>query len=307
MHRILFHRDYHGFTGGHLKLADYISHVDAFPLCRSELYVTPASRSDHLWVDHPHLVANYNPLQADILFIAGLDWEALRIYDRIEERTPVINLVQGLRHADPDSPLYSYLEKRAVRICVSDEVAAAISSTGRCNGPVHTIRNAIDHGLLTADNGYLESKIVILGTKQPQLASQLEQSLRDHELAPLCIIDPLLRQELLAISRDAHVIVTLPTASEGFYLPALEAMAMKRAVICPDCVGNRDFCRDDDTCLMPANDVASLTNAVLRLLRDEQLLNRLQERGHAQSLQHRIERERQQFHALLADIVAEMA
>jgi hypothetical protein len=303
MFRVLFHRDYQGFTGGHLKLADYVRHVDASSFCQAQIHVTPASSRDHLWIDHPRLISSYDPLNADLLFIAGLDWLALQDYNGIEAAKPVINLVQGLRHADPDHLLFSFLEKRAVRICVSDEVAAALSSTGKCNGPIHTITNCIDHALLPADKHYLASKVVILGVKQPELARQLEQSLGEHDLAPLCITTPLPRQTLLEISRDAHVIVTLPTASEGFYLPALEAMAMRRAVVCTDCIGNRGFCRDDDTCLMPANDLSSLTAAVLRLLRDEQLVSRLQDRGYAQSLQHRIEQERQQFQALLADIV----
>jgi hypothetical protein len=307
MLRVLFHRDYQGFTGGHLKFADYVRHVDASSFCESLIHVTPTSHRDHLWHDHPRLLSTYDPLNADLLFVAGLDWLALQDYNDIEVAKPVINLVQGLRHADPDHRLYSFLERRAVRICVSDEVAAALSSTGKCNGPIHTIRNCIDHDLLPADKHYRASKVVILGVKQPGLARQLEQSLCEHGLAPFCITDALPRQVLLEINRDAHVIVTLPSASEGFYLPALEAMAMRRAVVCPDCIGNRGFCRDDDTCLMPANEVSSLSNAVLRLLRDEPLLSRLQAQGYAQSLQHQIEQERQRFHALLADIVSNVS
>ena len=40
----------------------------------------------------------------------------------------------------------------------------------------------------------------------------------------------------------ARVTVLVPNPKEGFYLPALEAMALGTIVVCPDCVGNRSFC-----------------------------------------------------------------
>ena len=39
--------------------------------------------------------------------------------------------------------------------------------------------------------------------------------------------------------RGARIVVALPNPTEGFYLPALEAMKLGKAVICPDAVGNR--------------------------------------------------------------------
>ena len=45
--------------------------------------------------------------------------------------------------------------------------------------------------------------------------------------------------------------VTLPNHEEGFYLPALEAMAAGAIVVCPDCTGNRGFCRDLETAFRP--------------------------------------------------------
>lgn len=65
---------------------------------------------------------------------------------------------------------------------------------------------------------------------------------------------------------------------EGFCLPPLEAMATGGAVVCTDAHGNRDFCRDGENCLMPAPDQASVAEAMLRLMRDPALRQRL---GHA--------------------------
>ena len=99
------------------------------------------SRADHLWLDLTGLVNQYDPSSADVLFLAGMDWRALEAHPGIEERIPVINLIQHIRHSDPNQELYTFLSRRATRICVSQEVAKAITETGRCNGPVHSIEN----------------------------------------------------------------------------------------------------------------------------------------------------------------------
>ena len=50
------------------------------------------------------------------------------------------------------------------------------------------------------------------------------------------------RDEFLDAMRRARVTLFLPNEEEGFYLPALEGMALGTIVVCPDCVGNRSFC-----------------------------------------------------------------
>jgi glycosyltransferase involved in cell wall biosynthesis len=66
---------------------------------------------------------------------------------------------------------------------------------------------------------------------------------------------------------------------EGFCLPPLEAMATGGAVVCTDAHGNRDFCRDGENCLMPEPNVASVRDAIARLLADPDLRARLGEEG----------------------------
>jgi glycosyltransferase involved in cell wall biosynthesis len=42
---------------------------------------------------------------------------------------------------------------------------------------------------------------------------------------------------------QAKITVFLPYRDiEGFYMPALEGMALGTLVVCPDCIGNRSFC-----------------------------------------------------------------
>jgi glycosyltransferase involved in cell wall biosynthesis len=97
----------------------------------------------------------------------------------------------------------------------------------------------------------------------------------------------------------ASVAVLLPHPSEGFYLPALEAMAIGVALVTPDCVGNRGFCRDGETCLMPAYEANSFAKAALALLRDAALREKLAAAGLHRSEAYSIDRERGEVIALL--------
>ena len=70
------------------------------------------------------------------------------------------------------------------------------------------------------------------------------------------------RREYLALFGRAEIAVPLPVQAEGFFLPALEAMAMGAVVVCPDCGGNRSFCRDLVTCLRPEYRLEAIVAAV---------------------------------------------
>jgi glycosyltransferase involved in cell wall biosynthesis len=63
------------------------------------------------------------------------------------------------------------------------------------------------------------------------------------------------------------VTIFLPLEKEGFYLPALEGMAMGTLVVCPDCLGNRGFCLDGINGLRPNLDKESILAAALRAVR----------------------------------------
>ena len=68
---------------------------------------------------------------------------------------------------------------------------------------------------------------------------------------------------------------------EGFCLPALEAMATGAAVVCTDAHGNRDFCVDEQNCLMPDSDRDAVSDALARVLGDPELRERLGRAGEA--------------------------
>jgi len=63
----------------------------------------------------------------------------------------------------------------------------------------------------------------------------------------------------------SKIAVFLPMAEgEGFFMPALEAMSLGILVVCPDSVGNRSFCLDGVTCLMPGYSVEQIVQATIQ-------------------------------------------
>lgn len=246
---LLFRRDYRELTGGHLKVRHYFAHAEHSTRFRPRIYFTPDSLRgpDNPWhgITPPPLDV-WRPAAAAALFVAGLDWEAVPD----PSPAPVINLIQHVRHAHAGDPRRPFLVRPAVRICVSQEVADAIAGTGAVNGPIHVIPNGID---LENIPSAVERDIPVLvaGLKNPGFAAELAARLSGMGVA-VQVFDTLRpRQEFLDRLSRARVVVTLPTREEGFFLPALEAMAAGAVVVCPDCIGNRGFCRDRETAFRP--------------------------------------------------------
>jgi hypothetical protein len=227
-----------------------------------------------------------------------MDWEALDSHPGIEDRIPVINLIQGMRHLAPEEPLFRFLNRRATRICVSAQIAAALNATGACNGPVHAIPNGIDHTLLPPRDPE-PSCDVFIADKRRELGMEVAAHLVKRGFSVDCLTAPIPRREFLARMSRARLVVLLPLAEEGFYLPALEAMAMGCVVICPDCVGNRAFCVDEVTALVPDHDVAAIGAAVERIERTPGLAAALRERALSASKAFDIAAERAAYHQLL--------
>ena len=187
---------------------------------------------------------------------------------------PIINLIQHVHHGDPGHPLSGFLRHRAIRICVSEEVRAAIEAVG-VNGPTVVIPNGIDQGDLPAVAAPAERPVdwLVCGLKDDrsalarELARRLELEGGWGRVEMLTKLLP--RAEFLAALARAGAVVLLPRATEGFYLPALEAMALGALVVCPDCVGNRSFCRDGDNALVPpVCDVDQNVLAAMRAVRN---------------------------------------
>ena len=255
-------------------------------------------------------VARWEPGRHDLLFLAGVDWRYLAKCGFEALTNPRINLIQGVRHAHEGTELYGYLAERAVRICVSQEVADAISATGRTRGPILTIPNGIDVTPFEpagegSPAGYETRRkaITIAGYKRLELARGLSGRLDAARIEHRLLTNFTDRDIFLGLLAESRVTVCLPYAEEGFYLPALEAMAAGAIVVTLDCVGNRGFCRHEENCLIAEPDPESLCRAAKRALAmSTPERGRMHQLARDTAAGHSLQAERQRFHAILGDI-----
>lgn len=246
MRTVLFFRNFRRFSGGHLKVWDYFNHVLASSGFTPRIVFSPKSSWDPTnpwWNARDHVVDSGRSVRPDVFFVAGRDWRMLDRHPDAGTGIPVVNLVQGARHANENHPLYQFLNRKAIRICVSQEVADALRGTGLTQGPVITIPNGLDlESMPTPDGAKRDVDVLIAATKQPELGEELERRLARRGRRIDVLTSPLTRPEYLDRIRTAQTTLFLPNPTEGFYLPALEGMALGTLVVCPDCVGNRSFC-----------------------------------------------------------------
>ena len=71
-------------------------------------------------------------------------------------------------------------------------------------------------------------------------------------------------------------------------------------VVCPDCVGNRSFCRDNENCFRPSYDGNEILAAVGQALaQSEEDRKKMLERAASTVKEHSLERERDRFRDIL--------
>ncbi len=311
---LLFYIKFRKMQGGHLKAWHYFRHTLQSDDWTPRVYFDPASTLDKdcfWWAERRRFASSYEPEKADAVFVTYSGaWDVLARSHREHGRScPALALVQGLRHADPQHYLHTFLRQPAVRICVSAEVATAVRASGITRGPVFTNPAATDLPTLgyppqgETKNGPRERKVVIAGLKNPALAMQLEAALRREGVDVFSIIKPLPREKFLYALASAETAVFLPLPREGFYLPALEAMALGTLVICPDVGGNRGFCTPDENCFRPEYSAEAILAAWRR---SEGIGNRARERtleaAFKTAREHSLEEECRRYLAILGQL-----
>ena len=315
---VWFYRDYVRLYGGHLKHSHYFDHALRMPgfAPRITFSAEPSNESQArerrwLWPAGDGIMAErWEPAGRDVLFLAGVDWRYLAESGLEALANPRINLVQHVRHAHEGTELYRYLSERAIRICVSQEVADAISATGRANGPVVTIPNGIDVTPFDPTGegspaGYETRRrsIIIAGYKTPDLARALSERLDADRIEHLLVTEFLDRSAFLELLAESRIAICLPRTEEGFYLPALEAMASGCLVVTLDSIGNRGFCHHDENCLNAEHSPESLFRATKRALAmSAPERRRMHRRARDTAAGHSLEVERARFHAILGDV-----
>lgn len=327
---VWFVRNYGGFSGGHLVHGRYYQHVAQHSQWQAKIYLTyPAASAKHksdidsLWPTLPtaQMVTAHQflPQKQDVLFLAGMDWEFVHSRPALAESIPRLNLIQGLRHAQPDTPLYDFLSERAIRICVSDAVAEAIQATGRVNGPIIVIPNGVElppdsmtPDALTvlgpaapkdSEKSQNKAGLLLVGYKNPQFAQALSVKLSGEGIAHDLITQMLPREDFLNRLDSSATVVCLPLAKEGFYLPPLEAMARGALVITTDCGGSRGFCYPDINCLLAEYTLDSFYQQVQRALHfNPAERESLLKAGFETARQHSIAQEREKFYQVLTEV-----
>ena len=247
-----------------------------------------------------HVIGSEDDVDFDVLFLSGVDWRAMiPIEERDEYRRPIINIVQHVWHACPNDQLnrHRFLPHKAVRICVSPEIAKAIMRTGRVRGPVFTIPNAIELDALARAGAppARDIDLLVAANKQPQLGRAVAARLRRAGRAVELVDDRIPRAVLLDLMRRARVSVLVPNPKEGFYLPALEGMALGTVVVCPDCIGNRSFCLPGENCFRPDYEQDAIVAAAEDALRDDAPLETLRARALETARAHDMPGERRAF------------
>ena len=303
--KILFYRDFKAYTGGHQKVFDYYKHLVDLG-CDVDIFFTKRSKWDQTnpWQgEEKNIVKKYNPKNYDVLFIAGAGWNVLEA--GLENEIPVINLIQHVRHADKNNKaLYGFLKRKAIRIGVSNEVKEAINRTNIVNGPVYAIPNG---HYMPEINLEKINDIYILGKKNPQLAMKLKEKFIDMGYRTICSTTRIPRDQVFSnmATSSISVLLSMPKQAEGFFLPALEAMKYSDLTIVPDCVGNRSFCFDEKNCLMPEytqEDIVEKVKVAMRILANEELLNKYKSEALLTVKKHSIEIEKASFYKILNEL-----
>ena len=292
---MLFHRDFVHYTGGHGKVWDYFRHARALGW-DARVFLTPHSLRDERnpWMACPQYIeTEWQPDACDVFFLAGMDWAALA--DPRQPPRPVINLVQHVRHAWPEQPLHAFLPAPAHRICVSQPVADALLATGIVNGAISVIPAALDlPDTLPTNTRTPSSNVLVAALKAPELGRALALELRQRGIAVELLEQWLPRADYLSRVASASAVVALPHPAEGFYLPALEAMALGVPVVTVDSIGSREYIRDGENCVLSTPEPRALAAAVEHALQPEQA-HRLRRNGHSTAAAYGQQSERERF------------
>lgn len=289
-------------SGGHIKVRDYFLHCLRHPELEPYLYFTPDSsyESSALWADIPRerIVRSSEDKCFDLAFVAGKDWKLLSSTSGARR---IIHFVQSIEQCTEGHPMFSLLKRPAMRICTSEAVAQ-MSEPHRV-GEATVIENGIPLDLFKP-RAKRRGSILIWGKKNPALSEHLCTELAKRGLDPTLLRDYIPREAFARQLGETEIFIGVPKPTEGFFLPALEAMASGCAVICPDAAGNRGFCLHEETCLIPEFDDAGSYLEMVDILRsDTALTTQVQRNGLRMAATHSLERERVQFHRFVDDVV----
>ena len=295
-------------SGGALKIRHYFEHaLSLFPQ-RTRLYMP----KDLVWTSENPFTAHRQKVVHNIdwssvstMVITGQGWEWF-IPEKFHYQPPfrVIYLVQGFEKFLPHDPRFPSFRNPAIRICVSESLADKLRSLGIANGPIHAIPAGISlEDIRVAQDSTLTDRnveILVLGVKRPQIGQRIADKARALGKEVCLLTQRLPREAFLQHMADARIVVCLPQDIEGWYLPALEAMAMGALTIIPSVVGNT-YCIHGENCLIPKRyEVASVVDMIKKALSFSPLKEReLVRRAKETAIRYNLRQERMAFQKIL--------
>ena len=293
--------------GGALKLRHYFEHVLNSELAEHlSLYMPEDTKwgDDNPWLRHRARVRHsIDWASVAVAVISGWGWDRF-IPLRFHEAPPfrVVHLVQSFDRIDPKDSQFRHLANPAVRICVSAPLEDALRRANVATGPIHTIPACIESFASSAmDERDLD--VLIVGYKRPDIARSVARLLNASRLHVELLTETLGREAFLQRLARARTVVCLPSPVEGFYLPALEAMAVGALTVCPDVCGN-DYCVDGFNCLKPPYEVEAIVGAAKEAAAmSADRIATIGEGARITVSEHDMDRERGRFQTLLRDIL----
>ncbi|MBI3972380.1 MAG: glycosyltransferase family 4 protein [Chloroflexi bacterium] len=130
-----------------------------------------------------------------------------------------------------------------------------------------------------------ETRLLVAGAFDAQDRRRYATLAQALGLARVTFLGPLSRPDLARCYASADVFCAPSTGGESFGIVLLEAMASGRPVVCSDIPGYRDVVRNGiEGLLVRPGDETALAEALLRLLSDSALRNRLAEAGRTRAL-----------------------
>ena len=301
---VLFYRDFKRFTGGDLKVWDYFNHVRSSERHTALVRFTADSAWDatNPWTAaREHVIGEDDDVDFDVLFLSGIDWRGMiPIEERDEYRRPIINLVQHVWHACPNDPA----EPPPVPAAQGDpdlrqppdrEGDHAHRPGPRARSSRFPTGSTWTPSRPMADAPARDIDVLVAANKRPELGRAVAARLRREGRMVELVDQRIPRWELVRLMGRARVSVLVPNPKEGFYLPALEGMAVGTVVVCPDCIGNRSFCLPGENCFRPEYDEDAIVAAAETALREEPGLDELRGRAPRRRTAHDIADERAAF------------
>ncbi len=297
MTNISFHRKFTAYTGGHQKVLDYLQHTLAYEGVKCHLYLQNESREDCIFskLDKVDYQSNYDPSMAELVFLAGLDWRAYLPY--LNEAQTKINLIQHLRHADPTSEQFYFLQHKAIRICVSEAVRDAIAPFA--NGPC--IYVPMGHTFPSIQKKQF-CDLYVLAKKRPGIGRRIKAWGESKGLSVILHDELQPKQNVFEAMSGAKLTVLLPNKTEGFYLPGIEAAFYSEKVLMTDCIANREYANISSNLRLCDFSLDSIIAALEEFCFSSELYSNFLEKTNVIRQKYSLEDERKQFHSLLSSL-----